>query len=115
MSKETSGKPAEAEVREEPTATPEEHAKTEKQFVRKVERYARVNNEPASFDLFTWQHNCASALHGWREHEHHTGQPIQLTGKAYRNALRAVAEPDAAGNYTPHSAAESKYSPHRKG
>lgn len=120
MAKENAPEPvaAKADVSApEPTATPEEHAHTEKQFVRNVQRYARVNNEPASFALFTWQHNAASALHGWREHEHHAGAPIQLTGKAYRNALRAAAEPNATGNYVPHPAALSPHCPHclRKG
>jgi hypothetical protein len=113
MAKETAPEEVKADV-SEPTATPEEHAHTEKQFVRKVQRYARINNEPASFELFTWQHNAASALHGWREHEHHAGKPIQLTGKAYRNALRAAAEPDATGNYAPCQAALSPHCPHQR-
>lgn len=96
------------------TGTPEEHAKTEKQFIGRVDRYARVNNEPASFDLFTWQHNAAAALHGWADHAHHAAAPIQITAKAYRNALRAAAEPDAVGNYLPHPAALSPHCPHTR-
>lgn len=30
---------------------------------------------------------CARVAHGWFEHEHHEGVPIQLTEAAYREAL----------------------------
>lgn len=37
-------------------------------------------------------HACAAQLHGWREHEHHQGEPIRLTEAAYREALAAGAQ-----------------------
>jgi hypothetical protein len=73
-------------------ATPEEHAKA---FggVKPVQRAARVNNEPASFELYHQFHNGAEALHGWREHAHHTGAPIQLSADDYKAALKAASTP----------------------
>jgi hypothetical protein len=40
-----------------------------------------------------WQHKAAAALHGWADHEHHAGAPIQLTGDDYYAALVAASEP----------------------
>lgn len=72
--------------------TPEEHAKA-LGGVKTVDRAARVNNEPASFQLFHQFHSGAEALHGWREHAHHAGAPIQLTRDEYSAALKAAAGP----------------------
>jgi hypothetical protein len=74
------------------TATPEEHAKA-LGGVKTVQRSAVVNNEPASFELFHQFHNGAAALHGWREHEHHEGKPIQLSADDYKAALKAASAP----------------------
>lgn len=35
------------------------------------------------------QHACARIAHGWTEHEHHEGVPIQLTEAAYLEAVEA--------------------------
>jgi hypothetical protein len=40
-----------------------------------------------------WQHKTAAALHGWADHAHHEGKPIEITGEAYYNALVAASEP----------------------
>lgn len=48
-------------------------------------------------------HAGASALHGWREHEHHTGARMLLTRKDYCAALAAV------DTFKPHQAALSPY------
>jgi hypothetical protein len=99
---------------EEKLGTPEEHAVAEKQFVGTFDRYARIGDEAATVTRYTWQHNCAAALHGWADHEHHAGAPIRITAKAYRNALRAAAGPDATGDYVAHQAALSPHCPHTK-
>jgi len=72
--------------------TPEEHAKA-LGGVKTVQRAARVNGEPATFDLFHPFHNGAAALHGWAEHAHHEGKPIQLSGDDYKAALKAASAP----------------------
>ncbi len=60
-----------------------------------------------------WRYAAAETLHGWREHEHHAGAPIQLAEEDYDGAIEAVSAP--VGNPTPYLPAESQYSPHRKG
>lgn len=40
------------------------------------------------------RHACARQLHGWREHEHHEGAPIQLTEGAYLESLDAAQTAD---------------------
>lgn len=40
------------------------------------------------------RHACARQLHGWHEHEHHAGAPMQITEKAYREALDAAQTAD---------------------
>lgn len=62
-----------------------------------------------------WQHNAASAVHGWAEHAHHEGAPMLLTGEDYYAALVAASQPDEKGNYVPHRAALSKHAPSAKG
>lgn len=117
MPKETL-KQADADVRPvvdpDALATPEEHAKAEKQFAGRVVRFARIGNQSPTFDMYSWQHNAAAALHGWGDHAHHAGKPMQLTAKAYRNALRAAANPDVKGNYVPEPAALSPHCPHTR-
>ncbi len=73
-------------------APPLDHAKALK-LVRTHERSARVNGEPATFEEFSPQHAAAAALHGWPEHEHHEGKPIQLSSDAYKAALHAAFNP----------------------
>lgn len=81
-----------------------------------------------------WKHAAAEALHGWREHAHHEGKPMELSRADYEKALEAACEPKApkdkpaAGkpgeppvpppraSYQPHAAALSKHAPKaRKG
>lgn len=61
----------------------------------------------------SWQHNAAEQLHGWKNHAHHEGKPIELTRADYLAALKAVETADKAGNYTPHKAALSPHAPKR--
>jgi hypothetical protein len=49
----------------------------------------------------------ARALHGWNEHEHHTGAPIQLTEEQFDGAVAAVA--DKRDGFTPHWPALSPF------
>lgn len=53
----------------------------------------------------TSEHNAAKNLHGWTRYEHHAGEPMQITQKAYIAALKAVSSTPL----TPHSQALSKY------
>jgi hypothetical protein len=51
-------------------------------------------------------HAAASALHGWKEHEHDTGEPMQLTEGEYQSALECAAHRDPyTGKYEPSSSA----------
>lgn len=38
-----------------------------------------------------WKHAVAAVGHGWAQHAHHTGQPMQLTAAEYNAALEAAA------------------------
>jgi hypothetical protein len=42
---------------------------------------------------YNWQHAAAAQLHGWGAHEHHAGEPIQLTRADYEKAIEAAVEP----------------------
>lgn len=84
--------PADVKIEGIVLATPEEHAKA-LNGVKEVERYARTASQSETFDLYHPQHAGAEALHGWKLHAHHAGQPIRLTRDAYENALRAAANP----------------------
>ena len=48
---------------------------------------------------------CARQLHGWRLHEHHQGEPIQITEAAYDEAI-------AAGQKMPCTPSPNAVSPH---
>lgn len=56
------------------------------------------------------EHEVASVLHGWREHEHHANEPMLLTLEDYLAALKASHPQE--GNPIPHPAA---LSPHKGG
>jgi len=57
-----------------------------------------------------WQHRAAAALHGWAEHAHHTGKPMQLTAEQYYAALVAASTtPARNGEYVPHFPALSPH------
>ena len=73
-------------------ATPAAHAEALK-AVKTIARSARVNGEPETFQLFHWQHAAAEALHGWKQHEHHEGKPIELSRGDYEAALVAASVP----------------------
>lgn len=55
-----------------------------------------------------WQHNAAAALHGWKQHQHDTPEPLLLTEKNYLAALAAVEKP----HLMPHPGALSPYCKH---
>jgi hypothetical protein len=57
-----------------------------------------------------WKHAAAAALHGWAEHAHHTGKPMELSAEGYEAALKAVEGPGKSGDYEPHPAALSPHS-----
>jgi hypothetical protein len=76
----------------EAKASPDEHAKA-LGGVKTVMRTAVIGNQPASFELYHQFHAGAEALHGWREHAHHAGEPIKLSVEDYKAALKAASEP----------------------
>lgn len=60
-------------------------------------------------------HAAASALHGWHEHEHHEGSPLELSAEDYAAALEAAAHRDLeTGRYVPHPAALCKHMADRR-
>jgi hypothetical protein len=70
-------------------------------------------------ECYSGPHNSAAILHGWKQHAHHEGSPIQLTRAEYLAALEATqiaheVVPGATGEernaYRPHQAA---LSPHK--
>ena len=56
-----------------------------------------------------WKHAAAAALHGWAEHAHHEGKPMELEPEDYAAALKAAEAPNAEGEYVPHAPALSKH------
>lgn len=52
-------------------------------------------------------YEVAAVLHGWREHEHHEGGPIQLTREEFEAALAAALP--AQGDPEPHPPALSEH------
>ncbi len=77
----------------QPLASPLDHAKVRKQVRVGVARMARVNGEPATFDVYSPQHASAAALHGWAEHAHHEGKELELSEDDYAAALAAAFTP----------------------
>lgn len=73
-------------------ASPQQHAKA-MGGVKTRQRVAQVNGQPDKFEDYHPFHAAAEALHGWREHEHHEGAPIQLTADEYTAALKAASAP----------------------
>jgi hypothetical protein len=54
-------------------------------------KMVRLCDEGAGlFPLYTWQHNSAVVVHGWREHAHHAGAPLLIERKDYEAALRSA-------------------------
>lgn len=41
-----------------------------------------------------WHFAAAELLHGWREHAHHEGKPINLSKAAFEEALAAAVSPN---------------------
>lgn len=79
-------------------ASPRDHAKTiGAHKMRELRRgdvaVTSVNGQTVDMGLFSWQHNAAAALHGWAEHEHHEGKPVDLSLDDYKKALLAASSP----------------------
>lgn len=72
--------------------SPVDHAR-ELKAVKTVRRAARINKEPAEYELFHWQHAAAEALHGWKQHAHHEQKPLSLSFEDYKAALLAASHP----------------------
>jgi hypothetical protein len=54
-------------------------------------------------------YEVAKTAHGWREHEHHTGKPIQLSRADFIKALEVAATYNAKGESNTHPAALSEH------
>ena len=59
------------------------------EWCKALQRYTK-GRPPMGQLIPCWQHNAASALHGWAKHEHAANEPIMLTEKAYLDALEVV-------------------------
>jgi hypothetical protein len=68
----------------------------------------RFSNEPNGAD-YDWQHRAAAQLHGWIEHEHHEGKPLELSESDYCAALKAASNTNKSGDYEPHVKALSRH------
>jgi len=95
MSDERKPKPREAK-----TATPEQWMIAKGHY----SQGPRIGKLPRE-RFATWEHNVALTMHGWREHAHHEGAPIQLTEHDYDAAIRAASSTPP----KPHHAARSKH------
>lgn len=78
--------------------TPRDHAKAigahkERELRKGDVAVTSVNGQAVDMNLFSWQHNAAAALHGWAEHEHHEGKPLELSRDDYKKALLAASAP----------------------
>ena len=52
-----------------------------------------------------WKHGAAAALHGWRQHAHHAGAPMELSEPDYDAALEAAQKAEC----IPHKPALSEH------
>lgn len=91
---EKSSEGAKADVR---LASPHEHAVAlGSHRTRKLQPgavVAAIGGGTPSLEEYSWQHAAAAGLHGWTEHAHHAGEPIQITADAYKAALLAATTP----------------------
>jgi hypothetical protein len=85
------------------TRTPEEWARIKGLFLPAATSYKIAH--------FDWKHAAAEAAHGWADHAHHAGAPMQLSEADYDAAIAAV----QTSAMTPHAPAVSPHSPHRQG
>lgn len=76
----------------EAKGSPVDHAKSLGQH-RSEAKFAVVAGSAPNLEVFSPQHMAAEALHGWKEHEHHTGAPMQLSADDYKAALHAAYYP----------------------
>lgn len=75
-----------------PKASPLDHAKSLGLY-RSEPKFAVVSGTSDTLEVFSPQHMAAEALHGWKEHAHHTGKPIELSADDYKAALHAAYHP----------------------
>jgi hypothetical protein len=98
------------------TKTPREHAKA-RDLVKAVKQTVAISvgapagsapPRPGTVDRYNWRHAAAASLHGWSQHEHHAGKPIQLSDADYEAALEAASAPKGV-SYEPHKPALSPF------
>ena len=106
--------PAEAQPTDTPKPPPDQPAapstRTPDEWAAAKGLFAKAT-APWKSDNYDWRHAAAVAAHGWAEHAHHAGAPMQLSEADYDAAIAAVQTP----SMTPHTPAVSPYSPHQKG
>jgi hypothetical protein len=54
---------------------------------------ATIGGGAPSLGEYSMQHAAAEALHGWKEHAHHEGKPIEISVDDYKRALLAAWKP----------------------
>lgn len=85
-----------------------------------VERAAfAFGGQPRAATVYSWQHEAAAQLHGWKDHAHHANEPFRMTRLDYEAALKAAADPvqderTGVTDYQPHRAAMSQHAPAAK-
>lgn len=79
---------------------------------RTPEEWSRLTfppNDKGRQPYSVWKHAAAAALHGWSQHAHHEGAPMQLSAADYAAAIATVTS-----GGKPHAAALSKHKYVRK-
>lgn len=75
----------------------------------KIERVAPILRTPEEWRLLLGtrmsHYACARVAHGWLEHEHHQGEPLRLSQRAYLEAV-------AGGLQMPPEPSPNAVSPH---
>jgi hypothetical protein len=117
MSKETAKAAADSSAKDskaeapalDPVMKPADHARALGQ-TKKQKRFMVLAGEKKSYEALSAAHEAAAVLHGWAEHEHHTGKTIELSRSAYQGALNAASHfAEGTGDYVPHPAALSPF------
>lgn len=77
-------------------------SKTEKPENPTVDEHLKASDEPA------WKHAAAAAMHGWKEHAHHSAKAMRMSAEDYGKALAAACKPPTK-DARPHGPALSQY------
>lgn len=109
-------KPATKNPPEPPPSPPDPREKVPVTELPRLTGHVLELKFPAKRTIPDAAHEAASSLHGWAEHAHHVGKPLELTRRDYEAALEAAAKPrKGERRLRPHQPALSPHCPHRFG